>query len=362
MPISPRNLTNVHEVMHMVKTGLGISNGTKPVVLAGSEQLATAIDEIGLLPEAFRIVVTTEPSTSGSNWITFHSLVESTSGLQLSSEACSLILGPDPCTTGGSILFTSGTTSLPKGVYHPYARNMVRVAPYRSQREGRGSWRPGAKMACSMPNNHAMAWICVTGTLMSGTALIFPGQAFEPALMLDTLFVERATHTILVPTMVHALVAVKTASPRYRDQLLSSLENVILGGTALTTEHVDLLTSTLGVRGVENLFGCTEGFLASSHCTADARTIADGHDISSGWPMPGYSIRIVHPETGKVVPRGVLGEIHASGLPLLGEYIGGVGSDVWYKDPEGTVWYKTGDQARMDEEGKIFITGRYKDM
>lgn len=362
MPISPRNLTNVQEVMHMVKTGLSISNGTRPVVLVGSEQLARAIDEIGILPEALRIVVETESSIPGSTWTTFRSLMESTSSLQLSGEACLSILGPTPCATGGSILFTSGTTSLPKGVYHPYEKNMGRIAPHRTQREGHGSWRPGAKMACSMPNNHAMSWICVTGMLMSGTALIFPGPAFEPGLMLETLFVERATHTILVPTMVHALVAVKAASPRFGDQLLSSLENVMLGGTALTTEHVDLLISALGVRGVENLFGCTEGLLASSHCTADARTIADGHDVSTGWPMPGYCMRIVNPETGHIVPRGVLGEIHASGPALLGEYIGGVGSDAWYKDSKGIVWYRTGDQARMDEQGKIFVTGRYKDL
>lgn len=362
VPISPRNLTNVDESIHMVKTGLNVSSGVKPVVLVANEQLATTVDGLGILQEATKIIVAAEPSTLSKDWIHFQSLMESTSNLQFSSEDVSAILGPAPSETGGSVYFTSGTTALPKGLYHPYQKNMARIFPNRHQRQGFGNFGPGSKLACNLPNNHAMGWFCVSGSLMSGAALIFPGFAFEPTLMLDTISAERVTHMLLVPTMIHALVAVKASSPRFKDRPLSSMENIMLGGTALSTADLALIISVLGVRGFENFYGCSEGLLTSSQWTSDAHRVANGNDVSVGEPLPGYRLRVIDPETGDVVPRGVPGEVHGSGPCLLGEYIGGVGQDVWYKDSDGTCWYKTGDQGRMDEEGKLFITGRYKDM
>lgn len=362
MPISPRNLTNVEEAIHMVKTGLSVSNGIKPVVLVGNEQLATAVDDLGVLREASKIIVATEPSTSSRDWISFQGLMESTSNSQLLSEDVSAILGPAPSETGGSILFTSGTTAFPKGVYHPYQKNMGRIFTHRYQREGFGNFGPGSKLVCNLPNNHAMGWICVAGSLTRGTALILPGLSFEPALMLDTIFGERVTHTMLVPTMIHALVAVKAGSPKFKDRPLSSLENIMLGGTALTAADLGLITSTLGVRGFENCYGSSEGLLTCSQWTDDGQKLASGNDVSVGGPLAGFRLRVVDPETGEVVPRGVLGEVHGSGPSLLGGYIGGVGKDAWYTDSDGTVWYRTGDQGRIDDRGMLFITGRYKDM
>lgn len=362
MPISPRNLANVDEAIHMVKTGLSISSGIKPVVLVGNDQLATAVNDLGVLRDAFKITVAAEPSPSSTDWISFQSLMDSTSDLRLRSEDVSTILGSAPSETGGSIYFTSGTTALPKGLYHPYQSNFGRILHKRYQREGFGNVGPGSKLACNLPNNHAMGWLCLAGSLQSGTALIFPGLAFEPALMLDTIFGERVTHTMLVPTMIHALVAVKAASSRFKDRPLSSMENIMLGGMALTTAELDLITSALGAHGFENLYGCSEGLLVSSQWASEARKIADGNNVSVGGPVLGYRLRVIDPETGGVVPRGVLGEVHGSGPCLLGGYIGGVGKDAWYTDSDGACWYKTGDQGKIDEQGRLFVTGRYKDM
>lgn len=344
----------------MLKIGLSIANGIKPVVLAQDEHLAKAIDDLGVLQEALKIVVATESPDLSSDWATFLGLMGSAPSNN-TEEDVSALLGPAPSEIGGAILFTSGTTSLPKGIYHPYRTNLAGVFYARQQPEGFGNPHPTSKIIANLPSNHAMGWACVSA-MQTGAALIFPGQSFEPALMLDTMFKERATHTMLVPTMVHALVAVKARSPKYKDRPLSFFENVILAGALVTTDLMGLLIGTLGVRGVEVVFGCTEGVLTSSTCTAHIEKIADGSDVSVGWPVSGNSVRVVDPETGEVVPKGVPGELHGSGVTILGEYIGGVGKDAWYRDADGVMWYKTGDQARMDEQGRLFIIGRYKEM
>lgn len=354
MPISVRNLTNAEEVVHMTKTGLQVAQDTSLVVIAQDEQVALAVDKLGVFADALKLIVGTQQSCQG--WTPFDSMMD---GQLSSADPVEL---PPPSEKGGTVMFTSGTTSLPKAILQPYSACLAWPVVLRPRAEKCGNWGPGKKICCSMPNNHAMGYVATVGMLMSGTALVFAGHAFDPTLMLDTLFGERATHGMFVPTMIHALAAVKAASPQYSSRPLSDIENVLLGGASCTTEHTRLLLKELGVQGVENFYGCTEGLLTSSQRATDSSKIADGNEISAGWPMSGYRVKLVDPETGKVVPRNTLGEVHGTGYGVIGPYIGGVGADSWYTDAEGIGWYKTGDQARMDDQGRLFITGRYKDM
>jgi acyl-coenzyme A synthetase/AMP-(fatty) acid ligase len=61
------------------------------------------------------------------------------------------------------------------------------------------------------------------------------------------------------------------------------------------------------------------------------------------------------------VTRNTAGKLHFHGALNPGEYVGKK-TDDWYTDAEGRKWFKTGDQARLDEQGRIFIIGRYKDI
>lgn len=199
---------------------------------------------------------------------------------------------------------------------------------------------------------------------MVGAAAVVPGPAFEPAGMLDTLYREQATHTVMVPTMIYALVAAKAANAKYANRPLSHIENVMLGGAAVTPEHLRMTKEELGATGVENFYGSTEGVMVCSGCTpvSEILSIVDGEEVSVGWPVFGYRVKVVDPETGKTVPRNVRGEIHGCGWCMPEPYIGGVGKDTWYSDEEGLRWYKSGDQGRMDDRGRLFVMGRYKDM
>lgn len=349
VPISPRNLTNEEEVRHMVKTGLSVCSGEKPVVVAGDEHLAFQIDGLGLFPQPPHKIVF--GATRYADWTTFHSLMDE--GAQGGDEGT---LTPSVPEQGGCVLFTSGTTSLPKGIYRLHSTWAMALAG-RNMIEG--GMRAGDRSCCNLPNNHAMGFITLTNSLSLGAGVVFPGAAFDPDLMLETLYNERITHVMVVPTMLHALTAAKAA--KYPDRPLSGLKNVSFGGSSLTPETLNLVTQELGGGGAENVFGCTEGALISSGCTNDFSKIVDRGDVSVGWPMPGFGTRIVDPETGEIVPRNSVGEVHGCGPSVDGQYIGGVGKENWYESG-GKLWYKTGDAGRMDDQGRTFITGRFKDM
>lgn len=349
IPISPRNLTNEEEVRHMVKTGLSICNGDKPLVVAGDEHLAFKIDELDLFPQPPHKVVFA--ATRYADWTSFQSLMD-----EHPQNADEILPRPSDTERGGCVLFTSGTTSLPKGMYrvHP---NWAAALAGRSMIEG--AMRAGDRSCANLPNNHAMGFITLTNSLSVGAGVVFPGSAFDADLMLETLYNERISHVVMVPTMLHALVAAKAA--RYPDRPMSDLRNVTFGGSSLTPETLNLVTKELGGGGAENIFGCTEGVLISSGCTGDFGKIIDGDDVSVGWPLPGFGTRIVDPETGEIVPRNTVGEVHGCGPSVDGPYIGGVGKANWY-EADGRLWYKTGDAGRMDNHGRTFITGRFKDM
>lgn len=349
VPISPRNLTNEEEVRHMVKTGLSVCSGAKPFVVAGDEHLAFQIDELAMFPQPpHRIVFGV---SRYADWTPFQSLMDET--VQGDDGGA---MTPSIPAQAGIVLFTSGTTSLPKGMYRVFANWALAVAG-RSLLEGR--MHPGDRSCCNLPNNHAMGFVTLTNSLSLGVGVVFPGAAFNPDVMLETLYRERITHVLMVPTMLHALTAVKAA--KYPNRPLSDLRNVTFGGSALTPTPLSLVTRELGAGGAENVFGCTEGVLISSECTDDFSKIVDGDEVAVGWPLPGFGTRIVDPETGEMVPRNTVGEVHGCGPSVDGTYIGGVGKENWY-ERDGRLWFKTGDAGRMDEQGRTFITGRFKDM
>lgn len=365
MPISPRNLTNKEEVSHMVATGLSISHGERIAVMAGDEQLAKAVDGLAAFPaDALKISLTEQHVDSP--WITFESLMQETVPSAGQRQTHSADNGSDTDMSAspeaGTILFTSGTTSLPKGMFHPYQENMARVMPYPKESFDHHNIVPGSRFCCGAPNNHAMGWIGITWAFTAGAAYIVPGPVFDPVAVLRALRDEKATQTMLVPTMVHALVAAKIGSPEFAGHPLSDVKTVLLGGSSLDAETIRIVTHDLGAQGAVNFWGCTEGLLTRSRWVSDSADLSDEHGLSVGWPLPGYTLRIEDPESGQIVSRNVLGEIVGSGTSIVKPYIGGVGKDAWYRDEAGTLWYRTGDEGRMDEQGRVFVTGRYKDM
>ncbi|WP_329172189.1 (2,3-dihydroxybenzoyl)adenylate synthase [Streptomyces sp. NBC_01477] len=203
-----------------------------------------------------------------------------------------------------------------------------------------------------LPAEFNFAWGCpgVVGTLRSGGTVVL-----ADALIADECFetVERegVTFTSLVPTV--AQLWLEAAEWNKAD--LSSLKLVQIGGARLHRSVAERITPVLGCR-LQQVFGMAEGLLTFTRATDSLETVL----TTQGRPLsPDDEVRIVDPE-GRDVPTGSTGELLARGPYTLQGY---------YRAPEHNAraftedgFYRSGDVARLAEDGSLAIEGRIKDV
>lgn len=194
--------------------------------------------------------------------------------------------------------------------------------------------------------------------ISSGTTIVYPGEAFEPRSMFSALLQEKCTHVSVVPTMVVALCAVKEATGRQ----LPHLKSIMIGGAVVSPLVLKESIEELGSDAVDNAYGMTDGVFLTLGEQTDPNAYIDGDDVAVGKVLPGSAAKICPLNSREPVPRNEVGELHYNGLVNCDEYVGIGKTDDWYVDDQGVRWFKTGDQARMDEQGRIFVIGRYKDI
>ncbi|KAI3394047.1 hypothetical protein diail_3266 [Diaporthe ilicicola] len=351
VPLNPRNLDNEIELRSMIQTAFLASPSKMSVIIAGTESMTKRLDALGDLRKTIKIVLSNSPL---GDWAPFASLMNVSSHHSNGHQR-----GEDRAwQSSGTVLFTSGTTSLPKGVFHRYS-------DYSHHLEGikmlpdQGALPPNSRCCCVLPNNHLLAFYSHWNAYAWAAAWIFPGPVFQPDEMLKTLRRERITHIDLVPTMLHALLGAEGL----QNGPLGDLDSVVYAGAVVSPDTIRLTTDVLGANTAEALFGMTEGPVIRGIASDKSRAsrVSDAGVVPVGWAGPGHTFRVADPETNEIVPVGELGELQASG-PAIAHYLGDAGQSSFYTDSKGRRWLKTGDQAKMNKKGCIFITGRYKDM
>src|SRR6516225_408728 len=243
------------------------------------------------------------------------------------------------------LLYTSGSTSTPKGVqlqHYALIENM---------------WQIGERMRVT---EHDRLWLAVSlfwglgcenallNLLTHGGCVVLQ-ESFEPGEALRIIEGERCTLFYGTPNMAQAL-SEHPDRPKYD---LSSLRS---GGTVGTPEQIRRVVD-LGAREICNIYGLTETY---GNCTvSDAREPLDIRLASVGRPLPGVDVRIVHPQTGNVLPQGEVGEIRVKGYVTIG----------YYKDADknraafdASGYFITGDLGVVDAEGRLYFRGRIKEM
>ena len=244
--------------------------------------------------------------------------------------------------------YTGGTTGRPKGVVHTHrsyvAFNMLELLEW--------EWPSELRFLAASPITHAaISWLLPT-FLKGGTFVINKG--FSPELFLETVERERITMSFVVPTMLYALLN----CPRRSAFDTSSLENVIYGAAPISTVR---LVEAIEVFGpvFSQLYGQTEAPTVLAYLPKSEHDPANpDRMLSCGHPTKGVTIKLLN-QQGEEVPVGEVGEICIRGPLVMREY---------WKQPEITAevfadgWLHTGDLARRDEEGFLYLAGRAKDM
>ncbi|KAL8797277.1 MAG: hypothetical protein Q9195_000430 [Heterodermia aff. obscurata] len=344
VPMNPRSLVNAEEAAHMLRVAR-IS-----IVLTQDTEMAAKFDALPLHrkmePNQIKIVVS--EIAANPSWTTFADLMQEVDTSKTSE-------GDDIEDQVIAILFTSGTTSLPKGV--PHTDTTLNTFCENLSLGGSSE----KDVFCSvLPNNHAMGYFYTLHFMMHGAAIVYPSPIFDAVAMVKALEEEKCTHTALVPTSLHALLeALKARGNSFR----SSLVDVCLSGSSVTPDNIRQAIVDLGSKGISTGFGMTEGSPIWSAPVQNPEDLVSGDLTIAGPPAPGAHIRICNPESRTPIPRGERGEIHQTGPGLVKAYLGvGVGKDQFYVDDDGKTWFVTGDQGVMLPDKRISITGRYKDM
>jgi len=250
-----------------------------------------------------------------------------------------------------NIQYTSGTTGFPKGATLSH-HNILNNGFFIGETLG---YTPDDRVCIPVPFYHCFGMVlgnlaCTT----HGAAMIIPGEAFDPLAALDAVQAERCTALYGVPTMFIA----ELDHPEFHRYDLTSLRTGIMAGSPCPVEVMKRVQTSMHMREVTICYGMTE---TSPVSTQSSRSDPlDKRVATVGRVHPHVEVKIVHPETGAVVPRGTPGELCTRGYSVMLGYWGDEAATAASIDKAG--WMHTGDLATMDAEGYVNIVGRINDM
>ncbi|MFB2706063.1 AMP-binding protein [Marinobacter shengliensis] len=250
-----------------------------------------------------------------------------------------------------NIQFTSGTTGNPKGAtltHHNILNNGYFVGE--SQRLTEND-----RLVIPVPLYHCFGMVMGNlGCITHGTAMIYPGEGFDPKTVLQAVHQEKATALYGVPTMFIA----ELADPEFDTYDLSSLRTGIMAGSICPAEVMKKVNGKMNMKEVQIAYGMTETSPVSTQTSSEDPF--EKQVTTVGRTQPHLETKIVDPGTGNVVPRGEIGELCTRGYSVMLKYWNNEEKTREAIDDGG--WMHTGDLATMDEDGYIQIVGRIKDM
>ncbi|MBZ0334165.1 AMP-binding protein [Marinobacter sp. AL4B] len=250
-----------------------------------------------------------------------------------------------------NIQFTSGTTGNPKGAtltHHNILNNGYFVGE--SQRLTEKD-----RLVIPVPLYHCFGMVMGNlGCITHGTAMIYPGEGFDPKAVLQAVHQEKATALYGVPTMFIA----ELADPDFTSFDLSSLRTGIMAGSICPAEVMKNVNGKMNMKEVQIAYGMTETSPVSTQTSS--LDPFEKQVTTVGRTQPHLETKIVDPGNGSVVPRGEIGELCTRGYSVMLKYWNNEEKTREAIDENG--WMHTGDLATMDDEGYVQIVGRIKDM
>jgi fatty-acyl-CoA synthase len=247
-----------------------------------------------------------------------------------------------------NIYFTGGTTGRPKGAAHTHTTmNGITV-----QSLAFWDWPSTIRFLIATPISHAAGGMLTPTLIRGGEFHILSG--FHPDEFLKTVERERITATFLVPSMIYDLLD-KVPIEKYD---LSSLEMIIYGASPISPSRLKEAIERIGPRFCQ-LYGQTEAPNLIAYLSKADHDLTRPHLLAScGVPLAPNMIKLLK-EDGTEAGLGEAGEICIRGQIVMKEYWNS--SDETEKALQGD-WLHTGDVAKRDEQGYLYIVDRVKDM
>lgn len=257
------------------------------------------------------------------------------------------------------LMYTSGTTSLPKGVMLRFNDFTAYVVGNTDMADG----TPRGTALLSAPLYHIAGATNIMTSLWTGRRLVLLPQ-FDPTAWLEAVQAEQVTHAFVVPTMMKQLID----HPEFARYDLSSLQNLSYGGAAMPfpviRRAIELFPSTTGF---VNAFGQTETTSTLTVLGPDDHRLDGTAEevernlkrlVSIGRPLPDVQVKVVD-DDGNELPAGEVGELWVFTPRTMKGY---AGQDGQVSNPALEGWLPTRDMGWIDADGYIFLAGRKDDM
>ncbi len=242
------------------------------------------------------------------------------------------------------LVFSSGTTGLPKAVRHTHASLRVAARQWRTAL-GLG---PDDRFQVATPPSHILGLLNLLAAIEAGST-VWLHRRFDLGTELRTIEAERMTLEMAVAPIALAMANL----PDLEAHDLSSLRYVMWCATPVAAEVAEEITARTGVP-VMSAYGASEVPVLTSHPVASP---TEWRLDSPGRPPAGVELRVVDLDTGEVVEGGV-GEIEARSGAAMAGYLPDDANAVAFHDG----WFRTGDVGRIDDDGWVQLTDRAKEM
>ena len=263
---------------------------------------------------------------------------------------------PD-CRSGGEdlagVFYTGGTTGFPKGVMLSHNALLGNALGCLLEVD----FAEDEIILAVAPMFHQAGMCMVIRALVRGCRTVFV-EIFDPPKVLEAISTERASFTLMVPTMLQRLID----CPGFAEFDVTSMRHIIYGASPISETLLGRLLKLLPSVSFYQGYGMTETggpyTVLPSWCHRSA-TESDRRRLrSAGRPVWGMEMRIVDIDGGDV-PTGTVGEIASRGISIMQGY--------WKREKETSAafrdgWLRSGDMGFVDEDGFVYIVDRLKDM
>jgi fatty-acyl-CoA synthase len=258
------------------------------------------------------------------------------------------VLDPDDII---NIQYTSGTTGFPKAACLTHI-NILNNGYFVGEAM---NFTDKDRLCVPVPFYHCFGMVMSNLTCVShGACVVIPSPYFDPIATLTAVEKEKCTALHGVPTMFIA----ELEHPEFSRFNLTSLRTGIMAGSPCPIEVMKRVNNQMHMSEVTIAYGQTEASPVITQTIPDDSFECRVETV--GKPLPFLEVKIVDPQTYKIVEAGEQGELCVRGYSVMRGYYNNI--DATQAAIDETKWLHTGDLAVMTKDGYFKITGRIKDM